>query len=52
MSDLNKQSPKSSKKEKKCWWIFNHKWSKWELFGFTWQRRKCIKCGYMQDEYI
>ena len=35
-------------KNKQCWWIFNHKWSTWKQYGFSYQRRHCLKCGKIQ----
>ena len=33
---------------KQCWWIFNHKWSKWKRLAITYQQRHCLKCGKIQ----
>lgn len=36
-------------KEKKCWWIFNHKWTSWEnYYTYYDQRRRCLKCNKTQ----
>jgi hypothetical protein len=29
----------------KCWFIFWHRWGKWEQWGITFQRRECLDCG-------
>lgn len=34
-------------------WLFSseceHDWTLWEEYGFTFQRRRCKKCGKYQD---
>lgn len=39
----------------KCWWIFFHKWGKWELgrkSGGHLIVRQCKECGRHQIEYL
>lgn len=37
-------------KKRYLWFFsrFEHSWNKWEIFGITFQRRRCEKCGYYE----
>ncbi len=40
-----KSSSKAGKKEKKCWWIFNHEYVYQDTNSIFFQKKKCRKCG-------
>ena len=39
---------KTTLKEKKCWWIFNHSWEYLGNWGILYQQKKCTKCGKLK----